>query len=73
MATRSVEPECYLNTHFGSVEGTVLVATLSFAMGRTNSTAFEILRKPGNMAGGGCRLGAARHQHIDFWASGSAL
>ena len=73
MATRSVQPECYLNTHVGSVEGTVLVAKLS--VGRRNSTAFEILRRsgPGHMAVGGCGLGAERYQKIDFWASRRAV
>ena len=55
MATRSVQPECYLNTHVGSVEGTVLVAKLSVGLGRRNSTAFEILRRSGHMAVGRLR------------------
>ena len=63
MATRSVQPECYLNTHVGSVEGTVLVAKLSVGLGRTNSTAFEILRRPGRVS----RLkGLLRQKKLNF-------
>ena len=63
MATRSVQPECYLNTHVGSVEGTVLVAKLSVGLGRTNSTAFEILRRPGHVS----RLkGLLRQKKLNF-------
>eukprot|EP00435_Cladocopium_sp_Y103_P045676 s1962_g13.t1 len=44
----------------------------SLGPGQSNATTLEILRRPGQLAVGGCRLGAARHQQIDLWSSGNA-